>query len=74
MIEDFIGISIVGIVLSIAFNYFKATSGIKSKLWAVGLSIVVGAIYVLLRDTVWWTTMLGILASASTVYALFLRE
>jgi len=73
-ITDFIGISIVGAALSIAFQYFKATSGTKSKLWAIGLSVVVGVVYVFLRDTVWWTTILGVLASASTIYALFLKE
>ena len=73
-IQSFLEISIIGAVLSIAFNYFKTTSGTRSKVWAIVLSVVVGGIYVLLRNTVWWTTILGVLASASTIYALFLKE
>jgi len=75
-ITDFLAISIVGVVLSIAFEYFKSntTNPTKSKLWAVGLSVVVGIVYVLIRDTVWYSTILGILASASTTYALFLNN
>jgi hypothetical protein len=75
MIEDFLGIGIVGAVLSVAFEYFKGKSNpTASKLWVAGLSAVLGAIYMLLRDTVWWQTMLGILAAASTVYALFMKN
>jgi len=73
-IIDFVSISIIGAVLSVAFQYFKTTSGTKSKVWAIGLSILVGGVYVVLRDTSYWTTILGVLASASTVYALFLKE
>jgi len=72
-ITNFLAISIIGVVLSLAFEYFKGatSSPLRSKLWAVGLSVVVGGVYTIFRDTVLWTTILGVLASASTVYALF---
>jgi len=71
---DFLAIGVVGAALSVAFQYFKSTSGNRSKLLMIGLSVLVGGIYVFLRDTVWYTTILGVLASASTIYSLFLKE
>lgn len=75
-INDFLGIGVVGAVLSIAFQYFKGAtvSGTTAKLYMVGLSIVVGGAYFLLRDTSAWQTILGVLAASSTVYALFLNN
>ena len=72
-ITEFLAIGIVGAVLSMVFQYFKTTSGLKAKLWTVGLSLAVGGVYVWIRDTVYWETVVGILASASTVYALFIK-
>jgi len=71
---DFLAISVIGALLSLAFEYFKSTKGTSSKLWAIGLSVVVGGVYVFVRDTVWYSTILGILAASSTIYALFLNN
>jgi len=71
---NFIGIGVVGAVLSLAFEYFKTTKGTASKVWAIVLSVIVGIAYVLIRDTVWYSTILGILAASSTIYALFLNN
>ena len=71
-LTDFLAIGIIGALLSLAFQYFKSTSGTASKVWMIVLSIVVGAIYVLVRDTVWYSTIVGVLAASSTVYALFI--
>ena len=75
-INDFIGIAIVGSILSFVVQYIKGTFGTTSNLTkglTILLAIFVGALYVFLQGTVWWTTILGILAAASTVYALLLK-
>lgn len=71
---DFLSIGIVGAFLSIAFQQFKSVYGIKAKIWMVVLSIVVGSIYYFLSQTIWWESIVGVLVSASTVYALFLKQ
>lgn len=75
MVSDFLAIGIVGIILSTLFEKFKATkTSFQSKVWMIGLSMVVGIIYVFLRGTNYWETILGVLAAASTTYALFLNN
>lgn len=76
MINDFLGISIVGAVLSAVIEVIKARYGTESwatKVLTILLSVGVGLLYVLLAGTGVWTTILGVLAAASTVYALFLK-
>lgn len=73
-IGDFLGISIVGVFLSSIVEVIKLhlgpTSGV-TKVLTVMLAVIIGSLYWWLASTVWWTTILGVLASASTVYALF---
>lgn len=73
-INNFLAIGIVGSALSLAFQYFKTVSGTKAKVWSILLSVLVGGVYTFLVDTVWWTTIVGVLAASSTVYALFLNN
>lgn len=76
-IEDFLGIGLVGILLSLGVDWAKKKFGTETnttKAITVGLSIVVGLVYVYFRTTVWWTTILSILGTASTVYALILKK
>jgi len=75
--EDFLAITIVGALLSGVFEFTKGMFGessTKTKLIVIGLSILVGGIYAFLRSTVYWTTMIMVLTSASTVYALILKK
>lgn len=75
--DDFLGISIVGAIVSFIIQYTKKwaeTTGWGSKFVAIGTSIVIGTVYYALRQTGWLETTLGILASASTVYAFILKE
>lgn len=75
-INDFLGIAVVGGALSAVIEFIKAKFGITSettKLLTIALAVVVGAVYTFLQDTAYWTTILGVLASASTVYALFIK-
>ncbi len=73
MINDFLGIAIVGAVLSLAYDYFKAWFGLESlgnKLAMIVLALVVGGLYWYLQGTEYYQAVLGILGAASTVYAL----
>lgn len=75
-IADFLGITIVGAGLSGLVQYIKAkwgVDGFTTKVVVIVLAILIGSLYVLLRDTVLWSTILGVLAAASTVYALLLN-
>lgn len=76
MIENFLGIGIVGAALSGIIQFIKVkweTSGLKVKLLTILLSVLVGWLYVALQGTPIWATILGVLAAASTVYAFFLK-
>jgi len=75
--EDFLAITIVGALLSGVVEFTKGMFGessTKTKLIVIGLSILVGGIYAFLRSTVYWATMVIVLTSASTVYALLLKK
>ena len=43
------------------------------KLMTILLAVFVGIVYYFLSQTIWWQTILGVLAAASTVYALLLK-
>jgi len=75
--EDFLAITVVGALLSAVVEFTKGMFGegsTKTKFIVIGLSILVGGIYAFLRSTEYWTTMIMVLTSASTVYALILRK
>jgi len=74
--DSFTEIAIVGIVLSLVYEGINRTFGspessLVSKSIIIGLSIVVGSAYFFLNGTVYWQNILGVLAAASTVYAIF---
>ena len=76
-IQDFLAISIVGVAASLAIEAItrlSATRPLGSKFVAVGVSIVLGTAYYFAAQTAWWPTVLTVLASASTVYSLFLNK
>lgn len=73
---EIIGITVVGAALSGFIQWLKVklnAEGLQVKLLTVALAMVVGAAYVLLRDTSLWPTILAILGAASTVYAFLLK-
>ena len=75
-INDFLGIAIVGAALSAIVEFIKNKYGTASwvtKLLTVVLAILVGTGYYFLQGTGLLTTILGVLAAASTVYAYFLK-
>jgi hypothetical protein len=76
-ITDFVGIAIVGTALSLVQQWINKKWELNSALnraLILVLSLVVGIVYFVLRATTWWTTIIGVLAAASTVYAIFLKK
>lgn len=75
--QDFLSIAIVGSALAIAIQFIKTKYGIestKTKVITLGLSVVLGGAVYFLSQTPWWQTILGVLASASTFWAFFLKN
>lgn len=76
-INDFLSIAIVGAALSLAIEWITnkwGTGSAASKAIAIVLSVVVGGAYWYLSSLAIWQSILGVLAAASTVYALFLNR
>ena len=76
-ISNFVAIARVGVILSTAIQLIKGKFGESStntKLLTIGLSIAVGVVYVAIQSTPYFQTIIGILASASTVYSLLLKK
>ena len=76
-IQDFLGIGIVGVLASVlieAITKYAGTKPLAAKLLSVGVALVFGTAYFFVRQTVWFPTVLGILAISSTVYALFFNK
>ncbi len=74
--NELMGIAIVGVALSLLVNHLKEvfqTSSFGTKLLTLALSVLVGGTYYWVRQTIWWVPTLGVLTSASTVYAFFLK-
>jgi hypothetical protein len=76
-ITDLVAIPIIGALLSLFFQLVKDKFGSNSfgnKMAIIALSILIGAIYYLFRETPIFITIVGILGTASTVYALFVPK
>jgi hypothetical protein len=75
-ITNFVSIGVVGALLSVLVQWFKAkfgTDGWGTKLMTIVLAIIVGFVYVVYAKTEIFTTILATLGAASTVYALLLK-
>lgn len=75
--NDFIGIAIVGVIISFLVEVIKARYSSKpftSKALTIGLALVFGISYAVIRDTSYYQPVLGALAAASAVWALILRQ
>ncbi len=76
-INEFLGIAIVGAILSLIVKLIKekfGTSGNATKLLTILLAIIVGGAYYFLVKTTWWETIIGILVAATTVYSFILKD
>lgn len=77
MIQEFLGIAIVGVVLSFLIEVINRKFGIggaRAKALTILLALSVGTIYVWLRSTPYWQTILTVLMAASTVYAFIIKK
>jgi len=75
-IQNFLSIAIIGAGLAMVIQFIKNHYGLdtnKTKAMTLALAIVIGAGYYFLSQTIWWQTILGVLASASTVWALLIK-
>jgi Na+-transporting NADH:ubiquinone oxidoreductase subunit NqrB len=76
-LTDFTSIAIVGVVFSLALQWVKGKFGVDTngtKIATVILALVIGTVYVWIQGTAYFQTILTVLGSASTFYALFLRK
>lgn len=78
-ITSFLSIGVVGAALALAIQYIKSLSALSQvnslgiKLLTIVACVVVATVYYFAAQTPWWPTVLVILGTASTVYALFLK-
>lgn len=75
-LTDLLSIGIAGAGLSFIVNALKTrfgTEGLKTKGLTILLAIVVGAAFYFFQGTSIWTSIIGVLMAASTVYAFFLK-
>jgi hypothetical protein len=75
-LDTFLQIALVGVLASALIEIINKKFGLGSsmaKVITIGVSILLGTIYFFLKDTVLWQTILGVLGTASTVYAFFLK-
>lgn len=74
IIEQFLSIGIVGASLSFLVQWLQNKFGVEgseTKVIAIVGSTILGGVIWFLSTTPIWATILGVLASASTVYAMF---
>jgi len=75
-VQAFLSIAIVGAALSAGIQWLQNKYGVEgsqTKAIAIGGSIVLGGIIWVLSSMEIWQTILGVLAAASTVYAMYFQ-
>lgn len=75
--QDFLGIAVVGAIVSIIMEQVQAKYGtgkLASRVAVIVLSLVFGGFYWFFNDTAFYQSVLGVLATASTVYAFYYSD
>lgn len=75
-IQTFLQIGIVGAALSGFVQLIKekyGTQGFGTKIITVVLALLFSTAFVFLKDTAFWPTIITILGTASTIYALVIK-
>lgn len=75
-VSDFISIAVVGATLSGVIQIIKTKFGTTTQTTlalTIVLSLIVGGVYVWLQATPYYQAVLGVLAAASTVYAVLIK-
>lgn len=73
IVESFMSIGIVGVALSFGIQWAQnkwGVEGAQTKAMAIAFSVILGGGVWFFQGTAIWASMLGVLASASTVYAM----
>lgn len=73
LVQSFLSIGIVGAMLSYGIQYLQGKYGVEgneTKAIAIGGSVILGGFVWFLQGTEMWASIIGVLASASTVYAM----
>lgn len=76
-INDFLAITVVGAGLSLAIDSLKnkyGTQGWATKTVVLLMSVMIGGLYVWLRQTSYFQTVLVVLGAASVVYSFLLKK
>lgn len=74
LLESFLSIGIVGVALSIGIQWLQdryGVEGIETKIISVVGSVILGGAVWFLQGTAIWASITGVLAAASTVYAMY---
>lgn len=74
---DFGSLVIVGAIVSLIVQVIKTklgTSKMASLAAVIVLSLIGGAVYVTLKDTTYWQTILQILMAAGAFYAFIIKQ
>lgn len=69
-------IAILGVIASLVTEFIKnksGTNGNKAKALTVLVALVIGAGYVLIKDTEFFPVVISVLAVSSTVYGFFIK-
>jgi hypothetical protein len=68
---------VIGAVVSVIVQFLKNKYGTASQ-WTLvivaGLSIVAGTIYFLLKDTIYWQSVISILGFAGAIYTYIIKR
>lgn len=75
-IQEFLGIAVVGGILSLVIEVVtsKVSNPNVTKAVTLGLAVVVAGLYVWVRSTPYFETVVVVLGTASIVYGFFLNK
>lgn len=75
-IQEFLGIAVVGAILSVAIELVmaKVSNPLLTKAVTLLLAIITAGAYVWVRSTPYFETVVLVLGTASTVYGFFLNK
>lgn len=75
-IQEFLAISVVGALLSLTIEWImkEVSNPLLSKVVTLVLAIITAGLYVWVRSTPYFETVILVLGTASTVYGLFLNK
>ncbi len=76
-LNAFLALAVVGAFLALVVKYIKektGSTGNTTKLLLIVLAVAVGAGVYFLSKTPYWEAVVAILVSASTVYALLIKD